>query len=442
MISALSSGVPVPRGRVHRRCRESAGGVRLGHRASSSISSGSSRAASRQRASAARAYSRRRPGQPAGRGDHHLRGDGGRPGQLRLPVAAGAGRAAGCCDSAGAAGRATGQPIRRHSSTTRAATAAAAAGDVRRRGLVAALDSARARPGLARPHGLWPGRGPRAWPGPRREDPQARLDHLGQRLLLPAAQLAEVDPGRRRARAGSSSERYRRSRSSAPGRARPAAASTARSPVSASGGLDRADPVQPAGARHLRPPAPWAGRARPAGAGAARRGPGSRTSATWAATPSASEAVRSATAPGSASAGSWLRASSIGGRQRPRPADLDLQCAPVAVGDLLQRVQVAGQQGLGPAQVAAGPVGEPPALGGELDGQLDQQRRGPAGQVGAGAAAGQFGQVREVGQLIEDQPDRLGGVGAGHRADTGRALRRPRVGGGMARRAAGRPGTS
>jgi hypothetical protein len=55
----------------------------------------------------------------------------------------------------------------------------------------------------------------------------------------------------------------------------------------------------------------------------------------------------------------------------------------------------------------------------DLDGQLDQQRGGPADDVRAEPAAGQFGQVGQVGQLTDDHVRRLGRVRAGHRADTG-----------------------
>ena len=50
-------------------------------------------------------------------------------------------------------------------------------------------------------------------------------------------------------------------------------------------------------------------------------------------------------------------------------------------------------------QVASGPFGQPPAARGDLDRDLDQQRGGAAGEVGARPAVRQFGQVREVGQL-------------------------------------------
>ena len=68
-----------------------------------------------------------------------------------------------------------------------------------------------------------------------------------------------------------------------------------------------------------------------------------------------------------------------------------------AIEHLFQDVQVGGEHGPGPGQVAAGPFGQPPAARGDLDRDVDQQRRGPAGEVRAGSAVRQLGKVREVG---------------------------------------------
>ena len=59
-------------------------------------------------------------------------------------------------------------------------------------------------------------------------------------------------------------------------------------------------------------------------------------------------------------------------------------------------------------------------------GDVDQQRRRAADHVGARAAAGELGQERQVGQLVEDQPGRLHRVAAGHRPDPGRGAWSPR----------------
>ena len=162
------------------------------------------------------------------------------------------------------------------------------------------------------------------------------------------------------------------------------------------------------------------------------RAPGTRaaTPDRCAATPSASDSVRSRTAPGSASTGSWLRASSRAGRHRPRPADLQLQRALVAVGRLFQRIQVPGQQRLRAAHVPARAVGEAPAPGGHVHRQVDQQPRGPADHVRAHAAVRELDQAGQVRELIEDEPHGRERVGAGHGAHAGGRLRWPRVGGG------------
>ena len=118
-------------------------------RSPSSISSGSSRAASRQRASAARAPGRRRAGQAAGRGEHHLAG--------RRPAARDP------------------HPVPQRRSP--------------RSPMLPRRGAAAARGGRVREPGRRPARTPR--PG---------LDHLGQRILLPAPQQAEVEADRPRPR--------------------------------------------------------------------------------------------------------------------------------------------------------------------------------------------------------------------------------------------------
>ena len=95
---------------------------------------------------------------------------------------------------------------------------------------------------------------------------------------------------------------------------------------------------------------------------------------------------RPAPAPGCGSARPW-RPASTARRHSPseRPG--------IALGRHFQRVEIAGQQRLRAAQITARPVGQPPAPGRRLGGQVDQHGRGTAGQPGAGPAAGQLGQV-------------------------------------------------
>jgi hypothetical protein len=76
------------------------------------------------------------------------------------------------------------------------------------------------------------------------------------------------------------------------------------------------------------------------------------------------------------------------GGQRPWPAYLDLERSGVAVRDLRQGIEVGGEEPACPAEVTSGPAGEPPAGRGQLDRQVDEERGGAAGQVGAGPRAG------------------------------------------------------
>ena len=156
--------------------------------------------------------------------------------------------------------------------------------------------------------------------------------------------------------------------------------------------------------------------------------PGTRLaiSATWAAAPSASEAVRSATAPGIGD-GHVERARQLQrGGQRPRPAQLDLERPAEAVERLLHDVQVGGEHGPGAGtRSRPGRSASRQPRGVTSTGMLDQQRGGAAGEVGAGPAVRQLGQVREVGEFPGDDAHRLGRVGPGHRADPGSAPGRP-----------------
>ena len=92
--------------------------------------------------------------------------------------------------------------------------------------------------------------------------------------------------------------------------------------------------------------------------------------------------------------------------QRPRPGDLDLEGAGVALAVLLDGVEVLGQQRPGPAVVDAGGVGQPPPGRLQVGAELGDQRQRATGHVGVRAAAGQLGQVGQVGQLVEHHPDR------------------------------------
>jgi len=100
----------------------------------------------------------------------------------------------------------------------------------------------------------------------------------------------------------------------------------------------------------------------------------------------------SATRPGSASAG-FKRVRLLDRRgERPRPGELDLDQPRIPVEDLLHRVQVGGEQRPGPAHVTPWALGDPPApRPGELDGQVDEQRGRPPGDIRPGPTARKLG---------------------------------------------------
>ena len=96
-----------------------------------------------------------------------------------------------------------------------------------------------------------------------------------------------------------------------------------------------------------------------------------------------------------------------GRRQRPRSGDLDLERAVVPLRLLLQSVEVLGEQAAGPAVVDARCVGEPPSRRLQVGAQLGHHGERAAGHGRGSAATGQLGEVRQVGKLAEDEPDRL-----------------------------------
>ena len=356
-------------------------GVDVGHgrHHPSSISSGSSRAASRQCARTASAYPGDTPARP----------------QAGVSTTCAATAARPAPDAAG-------QPIRRHRSTTRRAVTPGSG------------SRAPPRSGSIRGRG-----GDRAG-----QDPQASLHGLGQAVLLVPPQQAEVETDRLRTHSHDHAERNCRSAAVHEGKG-PGRLDHRGEPGLSVGRLRDGQAVEPAGGRHRAREHSGQGRLvelqqhlrtghAPAHLVHVRRrslrerlgevghgaGVGER---------------------GILAAGQLDR-----GRQRPRPAHLYLQRPPVAVGGLLQRVEIGGQQVTGPAQVAARAGGEAPAGGRGLHRQVDQQRGGPAGQVGAGPPGRELDQVGQVGQLAENDPHRLGRVGAGQGSDPGRAARRPR----------------
>src|SRR6185312_8292801 len=107
------------------------------------------------------------------------------------------------------------------------------------------------------------------------------------------------------------------------------------------------------------------------------------------------------------------------GGKRPRARDLEFQRAGVVLGEVLEGVEVAGEEVERPAQVPARPVDQPPTGRLQVDRHVDEERRAAADHVRAGPAGWQLGHVWQVGQLAEDGLRRLGRVGAGHRSHAG-----------------------
>ena len=74
---------------------------------------------------------------------------------------------------------------------------------------------------------------------------------------------------------------------------------------------------------------------------------------------------------------------------------------------LLEGVEVLGEQRHRAAVVDTAGVGDPPARRLQVDADPVEDGERAAEHAGGGAAAGDLGHVRQVGQLAEDEPDRL-----------------------------------
>ncbi len=110
------------------------------------------------------------------------------------------------------------------------------------------------------------------------------------------------------------------------------------------------------------------------------------------------------------------------GGQGPRAGDLGLERALVVLRQLLDGVEVLGEQRPCAPVVDPAGVGQPPAGGLEVRAEAGHDREPATRHRGRDASAGHLRHVREVGQLAQDQAGRLGVVGvggAGHRAHAG-----------------------
>ncbi len=117
-----------------------------------------------------------------------------------------------------------------------------------------------------------------------------------------------------------------------------------------------------------------------------------------------------------------------GGGERPGPGDGNLERSGVAGGDLTERVEVASHQVTGATQVDAGTRHQPPSGRLQVDRHVREQTRGTSDHVGAGPAAGQLRQVRQIAELVEDQPACLDRVRPRQRPDPGRRPGLPQPG--------------
>ena len=77
-----------------------------------------------------------------------------------------------------------------------------------------------------------------------------------------------------------------------------------------------------------------------------------------------------------------------GGRESPRPGDLQLERTDVTLGVFFEDVEVAREQAARPPFVAAVMLGEPPARGLDVDVQTEQVRGAAADHVGADTGPG------------------------------------------------------
>ena len=112
------------------------------------------------------------------------------------------------------------------------------------------------------------------------------------------------------------------------------------------------------------------------------------------------------------------------GGQRPRTGDRQLQLADIALGLLLELVQIGAEHGPSLPVLPAGRVAEPPARGLQVDRQVVQQGGRPADQLRPWSAGRELGQIGQLGALGEGDLERLGDVGAGPGADATAADRR------------------
>ncbi len=107
--------------------------------------------------------------------------------------------------------------------------------------------------------------------------------------------------------------------------------------------------------------------------------------------------------------------------ERQRSGDLDLERPDVTCSQLFGGVEVLRQQRARPAQVRAFARAESPAVGLQVGFDALEHRQTATDHPGVHASRRELGDVRQRADLTEHDAERLGEVGAGHRADAGGA---------------------
>ena len=114
--------------------------------------------------------------------------------------------------------------------------------------------------------------------------------------------------------------------------------------------------------------------------------------------------------------------------ERPRSDDLGLEGAADVLGQLLDGVEILCQERLRAAVVGAAGVGQSPARGLQVGGEPCHHRQAATGHRGVDPAAGDLGDVRQVGQLAQHDAYGLGVVALlrpGERPDSCRPAHAP-----------------
>jgi hypothetical protein len=108
-----------------------------------------------------------------------------------------------------------------------------------------------------------------------------------------------------------------------------------------------------------------------------------------------------------------------GSGERQRAGDLELEEPFMTARDLLGRVEVLGDERPCPAEVGPFANADAPAVGLQVRVEAFEDCECAADHAGMHAAGGELRDVREIADFTQDEPERLGEIGARHRADAG-----------------------